>query len=180
MKLEYLILPLVALLTLPSVAMSNCVAMLDHEFRKLHSSKSLNLCDVTSEAKAILVVNTASHCGFTGQFEGLEALYQTYGDRGLAVVGFPSNDFRQESSDESKTAEVCYVNYGVTFPMTAPIMVKGESAHPLFKALAAQTKSPSWNFNKYLVDPKSQTVTHYGSLTKPNSGSLTQAIEALL
>lgn len=162
-----------------AVANANCPDILNHEFRKLHSADTFDLCEV-NEAKAVLIVNTASHCGFTGQFSGLEALHQKYREQGLVVLGFPSNDFRQEAGDESATANVCYINYGVTFGMSSPISVRGDSAHPLFRELADRTREPSWNFNKYLLNPNDQSVIHFGSSTKPESDKLVSAVEALL
>ena len=177
--LRYVLTTVFALSFFSNPSFANCPDMLDHEFDRLHSSETVNLCSA-ADAKAILFVNTASHCGFTGQFEGLEALHQKFGSEGLSIIGFPSNDFRQEASDEAQTAKICYVNYGVTFDMTAPISVKGEDAHPLFKSLAESTKEPSWNFNKYLYNPVDQSVTHYGSRTKPQSDELVTAIEQIL
>jgi glutathione peroxidase len=162
-----------------SLSLADCPDFLQHEFNKLHSAETVNLC-MASNAKAILFVNTASHCGYTGQFKDLEALHQKFSSQGLVIIGFPSNDFRQEASNEEKVAKVCYVNYGVTFNMTAPISVRGDKAHPLFQTLAEASSQPRWNFNKYLYDPKSQTVTHYGAATNPQSHQLTGAIESLL
>ncbi len=168
-----------ALISFSAYSAEDCPQILQYEFQKLHSAEQVQLCDA-SGAKAVLMVNTASHCGFTGQFSELEKLHQRYADRGLVIVGFPSNDFRQEASDESKTAEVCYINYGVTFTMVSPQSVRGDSAHPLFKLLAEKSEQPRWNFNKYLVNPVDQSVVYYGSTTKPTSDTLVDAIEALL
>ena len=169
---------MVALLT-ACAASAECPEYLDHSLRKLHSSDMVNLCQIT-EGKALLVVNTASHCGYTPQFAGLEKLYNEYRDRGLEVVGFASDDFRQEAKDEEKAANVCYVNYGVTFTMLAPTHVRGEEANPIFLEFAKQTQAPGWNFNKYLVDRSGQVVGHFGSSTGPDSDELELAMERVL
>ena len=158
---------------------SSCPEYLDTTMRKLHSSEELNFCESFAD-RPMLIVNTASHCGFTPQFNGLEALHKKYGDKGLVVVGFASNDFRQEAKDEAEAAHVCYKNYGVSFTMMAPSHVKGEQANAVFKALAEQSKAPGWNFNKYLVDREGRVVQHYGSGTTPESKELQAAIEQLL
>ena len=158
---------------------SSCPEYLDTTMRKLHSSEELNFCESFAD-RPMLIVNTASHCGFTPQFNGLEALHKKYGDKGLVVVGFASNDFRQEAKDEAEAAHVCYKNYGVSFTMLAPSHVKGEQANAVFKALAEQSKAPGWNFNKYLVDREGRVVQHYGSGTTPESKELQAAIEQLL
>lgn len=156
-----------------------CPAFLDHDFRKLHSSQQVNLCEAFA-GKAMLIVNTASHCGFTPQFGGLEAVHDKYKDRGLAVVGFSSDDFNQEAKDEAEAAEICVQNFGVSFTMIAPQSVKGAAANPVFKELARQTKEPSWNFNKYLVSADGKVVKHFESRVAPDSPEFTAAIEGLL
>jgi glutathione peroxidase len=163
----------------PAAAAGACPAFLDHEFKKLRSRDSVNLCEAAA-GKALLIVNTASHCGYTPQFEGLEALHQKYKDRGLFVVGFPSDDFKQEAGTEAETAEVCFVNYGVTFTMLAPTPVKGDEANPVFRELGTRTEAPGWNFNKYLVSADGKLVQHFPSKVKPESAELTGAIEAVL
>ena len=129
--------------------------------------------------KAILVVNTASKCGFTPQFKGLQALHERYAEQGLVVLGFPSDDFMgQEYADPEKTAEVCYRNFGVSFPMFGQIDVKGDSAHPLFQRLAQSSRAPGWNFHKYLI--RGDSVQDFKSSVKPEDPELVQAIEAAL
>lgn len=160
-------------------ATQSCPAWLDHEFRKLHSSQKVNLCK-TYAGKPMLIVNTASHCGFTPQFKGLEAVHEKYKGRGLVVVGFASDDFNQEAKDEAAAADTCFLNYGVTFTMIAPGPVKGASANPVFRELARQTEAPSWNFNKYLVSADGKVVKHLGSRVAPDSAEFTAAVEGLL
>ena len=177
--------PLKALLITLSLALSpvaqagDCAALFDTTVRKLHSSETLDLCQLTAN-HTTLVVNTASRCGYTGQFEGLESLYQRYKDQGLMVIGFPSDDFRQELDDEAETAKVCYINYGVTFPMAATSAVKGDAANPVFQALGKATQAPGWNFNKYLVSPNGNQIQHFPAAEKPLGGDLERAIQAAL
>tara|TARA_Y100000766_G_scaffold281665_1_gene293566 strand:- start:610 stop:1176 length:567 start_codon:yes stop_codon:yes gene_type:complete len=156
-----------------------CASMFDHKMRQLHSQNQIDICQLV-EQKPVLVINTASHCGFTRQFKGLEKLHKKYSDSGLVVLGFASDDFNQEDKDESKAADICYVNYGVTFTMLAPSSVKGKQANPVFQGLNQQAKSPSWNFNKYLVDKQGKVVKHFGSMVSPESKELVQAIESVL
>ena len=169
----------VTLLLGASAASADCPDYLDQDLRKLHSNDLVNLCEV-SAGKTLLIVNTASHCGYTPQFKELEALYQKYRNSGLEIVGFASDDFFQEANDEEKAAEVCYVNYGVTFTMLAPTHVRGDKANPVFQELADQTQPPSWNFNKYVVDSSGKVAVHFGSNTNPDSPELEKAIQSLL
>ena len=159
---------------------NQCPDFLNVTVRKLHSSEQINLCSLYSANKPLLIVNTASHCGYTKQFKGLEALYQAHKDQGLVVLGFPSNSFKQEEDNEMGTATICYQNYGVSFPMFEKIDVRGETAHPLFAYLASKTEAPSWNFNKYLILGKNAAVNHYGSNEEPQGGKLEKAIKKAL
>ncbi len=170
---------LIAALLASGFASAACPEYLDQNMRKLHSKQEVNLCELQA-GRPMLIINTASHCGYTGQFKGLEALHQKYRDDGLVVVGFASNDFRQEAKDEEKAAEVCYVNYGVTFTMIAPSHIRGSEANPVFRALAEQSQAPSWNFNKYVVDGSGKVVQHFGSNTRPDSKVLAASIESVL
>lgn len=157
-----------------------CPAAFDREVRKLHSADTVNLCEQFA-GRPMLVVNTASHCGFTGQFKGLEALYQRYRTRGLVVIGVPSDDFRQEADNEAETASICYINYGVSFTMTEPQRVRDGAADPLFQYLNEQSgQPPRWNFHKYLLDRDGKVVATFGSKTEPESDAVRQAIEAAL
>ena len=163
----------------PATSAADCPSFLDHDFKKLHSSQSINLCKEFA-GRPLLIVNTASHCGFTPQFKGLEALHKKFQDRGLVVVGFPSDDFKQEAKDEAETADVCFVNYGVTFTMLSPSAVTGRAANPVFQELGRRSSAPSWNFNKYLVSADGKSIRHFDSRVKPESAELQQAIEQLL
>lgn len=170
---------LLGIATLSTAAQAACPEYLNQSMRKLHSTQLVNLCEATAD-KPVLIVNTASHCGFTPQFKGLEALHQKYKDEGLVVIGFASDDFRQAAKNEEQAATICYKNYGVSFLMMAPSAVTGEDANPTFAELARQTTQPRWNFNKYVVDRKGNVVEHFGSSTKPESANLQRAIEAVL
>ena len=156
-----------------------CPALLNQSFPRLQDEKPQSLCQYSG--KVLLVVNTASYCGFTPQYQGLEAMYAKYASRGLVVLGFPSNDFNQESSDKDKIADLCFNTYGVKFPMFSTSPVKGKDANALFSQLIQATgKSPSWNFNKYLVGRDGKPVAHYGSTTAPDSKDLIAAVEKAL
>lgn len=168
-----------ALLAMTSGALAACPDYLQGEYRKLHSSDDVNLCQLV-ENKPVLVVNTASHCGFTKQFKGLEAVHQKYKDQGLVVIGFASNDFDQEAKDEAEAADICFTNFGVSFTMIAPTHVKGEQANALFAELGDKADEPKWNFNKYLLDRDGNLVEHFGSSTAPDSKKLIGAIEKVL
>lgn len=158
---------------------ANCPPLLRHSLPRLQDDKPQALCQYAG--KVLLVVNTASFCGYTPQYQGLEALHAKYAARGLVVLGFPSNDFNQEAADAKKIAELCFNTYGVKFPMFASSAVKGPSANPVFAQLAQATgQAPSWNFNKYLVGRDGVPVAHYGSAVDPNQRSLHAAIEKLL
>ena len=159
-------------------ASSQCDDFTNVTMRKLRSKESINFCEFKD--KPLLIVNTASNCGFTGQFEGLEAIHKEYKDQGLVVLGFPSDDFFQEEDDEKDTAKVCFINYGVTFNMLATSAVRGSDANPIFKHLNEATSSPNWNFYKYLVSADRTTVQRFNSKTKPQSQTLRDAIEAEL
>lgn len=165
--------------TFPALASADCPKELDQTFRKLHSKDQAQLCNLYGQSKALVLVNTASNCGFTKQFTELEALHKKYKDQGLVIVGFPSNSFRQEEKEEGETARVCFQNFGVTFTMTEHVPVKGDDAVAPFKYLAEKTKAPSWNFNKYLMT-KDGSVQHFGSRVKPLDSDLETAITKAL
>lgn len=170
---------LMALFVSAPVLAQECPAFLDHDQRKLHSKDSVNLCDLAA-GKPLLVVNTASRCGYTGQFEGLEALHQRYADRGLVVVGFASDDFRQEADSEEEAAKVCFVNFGVTFTMIAPGPVTGADANPVFRELNRQSQPPRWNFTKYVVNRDGDVVASFPSRVRPDDPQLIEAVESVL
>jgi len=129
----------------------------------------------------VLVVNTASLCGFTPQLEGLQALYKEYAPKGLIVLAVPSDDFKQELDSGKEVSEFCTVTYGITFPMTDITPVLGEEAHPFYKWLK-ETRGfvPRWNFNKVLLDGEGQVVETWGSMTTPDSSAIRRAFEPLL
>ena len=133
------------------------------------------------QGRPVLVVNTASRCGFTPQYDGLQALYDRYRAQGLVVLAVPSDDFRQELSTAEEVKDFCEVNFGLDIPMTDITHVRGSQAHPFYKWVSQQTGfTPSWNFNKVLVGPDGKVIATYGSTTRPMSSSITRAIEAAL
>jgi len=162
-----------------AVQAAECPDLLQGSLPKLRAKESIDLCQRFA-GKPLVVVNTASFCGFAPQFKGLEALYQRYKGQGLEVIGVPSNDFKQESKDGEETAKVCYVNYGVTFTMTEPQKVRGDDATPLFKNLAEQSSAPKWNFYKYVVDRQGKVIADFSSLTKPDDPQFLEAVEQAL
>jgi glutathione peroxidase len=130
--------------------------------------------------KVALIVNTATECGFTPQFEGLEQLYKERRARGLVVLGFPANDFAQESRSNGEIASFCKENYGVSFPMFGKTVVTGDGANPLYRRLIAKAGAPEWNFNKYLINRDGKVVARFGSGTEPGSDELVSRIDSLL
>jgi len=161
-------------------APANCPALLQKTFNRLQDDAPQNLCQYAG--KVLLVVNTASYCGFTPQYEGLEKLYANYSAQGLVVLGFPSNDFGQQEPGKSKEiADFCYNTYGVKFPMFEKTVVSGKGANPLFTELAkAGGGSPKWNFYKYLVGRDGKLIDSYSSMTAPDSGALVKDIQRAL
>ena len=170
-----------ALLTSAAMPVLAGGGLLEHTFRPLAGKTPVNLAQ-TYAGDVLLVVNTASKCGFTPQFEGLEALHAKYAGRGFAVLGFPSGDFRsQEFEDEAQIRQFCTLTYGVKFPMFEKVQVVGEQAVPLYRDLAAASgQAPQWNFHKYLVGRDGRLIAGYGSKTAPDDPALVAAIEAAL
>ena len=161
-------------------ASATCAPLLQHRFDRLQDEKPQSLCQYAGQV--VLVVNTASFCGFTGQYEGLEALYARYQGRGLVVLGFPSNNFgRQEPGNNQAIADFCENTFGVKFPMFSKTNVVGRDANPLYRQLATRTgQSPQWNFHKYLIGRDGQTVRSFGSAVEPNNPDFIKDIERFL
>jgi glutathione peroxidase len=157
-----------------------CSALLQHTFPRLQDEKPQALCQYAG--KVVLVVNTASYCGFTPQYEGLEALHAKYAPQGLVVLGFPSNDFgQQEPGDGKQIADFCFNTYGVKFPMFGKTVVKGKDMNPFFAELTKATgQAPGWNFHKYLIDRSGKAIGSYDSKVTPNSVQLVSGIEKAL
>ena len=156
-----------------------CPSILDHRFNRLQDEAPQDLCKFSGQV--VLVVNTASYCGFTGQYEGLEALYAKYHAKGFAVLGFPSNDFAQEPGDSKQIADFCYNTYGVKFPMFAKTSVTGRNANPLHATLARLSgEPPKWNFHKYLIDRSGKIIGSYPSRVTPDDKKLVADIERAL
>ena len=159
---------------------ASCSPLLQQRFNRLQDEAPQDLCQYAG--KVTLVVNTASYCGFTKQYEGLEALYAKYQAKGLVVLGFPSNDFgKQEPGSSKEIADFCYNTYGVKFPMFSKTSVTGPNANPLHAALIRKTgKSPEWNFHKYLIDRNGVVVHSYASEITPQDRALVADIEKAL
>ena len=158
----------------------SCPALLNHQFLRLQDEVPQNLCQYQGDV--ILIVNTASYCGFTPQYQALEKLQARYGSQGFTVLGFPSNDYgQQEPGSNKEIADFCKNTYDVQFPMFAKSSVAGKNQNALFKELSSKTgTTPKWNFYKYLVDRHGNVVDAFNSLTAPDSSSITKKIEQLI
>lgn len=155
-----------------------CSGLLDYQFTTLQGEE-MDLCDY--QDKPILIVNTASKCGFTPQFAKLEAMYEHYKNQGLLIVGFPSNDFKQELDSNKEIGDFCKTHYAVKFPMATKSSVVGPEANAFFKRLAARTNEPPmWNFYKYLILPASDKVYVYSSDKEPESAEIMVRLEPYL
>lgn len=162
-------------------ANSACAPALDHYKRPLNGDTPVHLCDVMG-GKVVLVVNTASRCAYTPQYDGLEKLYDRYRTQGLVVAGFPSNDFAgQEPGTEKQIQDFCRLTYAVEFPMFEKVSVRGESADPFYQQLARDSgEQPRWNFHKYLLDRDGRVVASFPSQVTPEDQRLIERIEELL
>ena len=158
-----------------------CPASLDFHVRTLNGEQQVHLCSAYRD-KVVLIVNTASKCAFTPQYEGLEKMYATYREQGLVVLGFPSNDFaHQEPGKEAEIQKFCRLTYGVQFPMFAKSRVRKPNADPLYRYLGeAAGEYPQWNFHKYLLDREGRLVASYASAVSPEAPRLVARIEQLL
>ncbi len=156
-----------------------CPALLDYTLPRLQDDTPQNLCQFAG--RVLLVVNTASYCGYTQQYEGLEKLFARYAAQGFTILGVPSNDFNQEDKDARKIADLCFNTYGVKFPMFAQQPVTGARAHPFYAALAkAAGQAPRWNFHKYLIDRQGRVVANFPSAVEPLDARLTTRVEQLI
>ena len=163
-----------------TAAEPDCPALLRHSFNSLQTGQPQSLCQY--KGKVLLIVNTASYCAFTGQYEGLEALYRKYRDRGLVVLGFPSNDYgAQEPGSNKEIAEFCRTTYGVEFPMFEKTTGVRVAATPLYTELIAKTgQAPKWNFHKYLVDRNGKGIESFGSTVDPAQQAFVATLERML
>ena len=156
-----------------------CPDFLNTEMRKLASTEVINFCEIYPNTP-LLIVNTASNCGYTHQLAGLEQVHQRYQSDGLVVIGFSSDDFFQEEDNEEDAAEVCFDKYEVTFPVMATSSVRGENANPVFKALGDAKGYPRWNFSKYIVNAEGEVVAKFHSDITPNSPKLRATLASVL
>lgn len=181
MTVARIIASLVLLASSATSLAAGCPVLLENQgvLPRLRSAETIDLC-ARFAGQPLLIVNTASHCGFTPQFKGLEALYQRYREQGLQVLGVPSDDFKQEDADLAETAKICYANYGVTFLMSTPQVVTGPRAIPLFQSLNAQGGEPRWNFYKYVVDRQGHLLASFPSQTLPDDPAMLAAVEKAL
>jgi len=186
MKFNYLILPLLVTAVLNSpvsfaASPEDCPETLNFTKRTLAGKESVNLCKEYL-GKVIVVVNTASKCGYTYQYEGLEALYRKYKDRGFVVLGFPSNDFGdQEPGTEKQIKDFCRLTYGVEFPMFEKTYVTRHNAGPIYKTLGSISgEYPQWNFHKYILDRSGKLVASFNSRVEPRGSKMIATIEGLL
>ena len=176
---------LITLLSLMSVTAANTTADSIYEFKPTNiNGKETSLSEF--EGDVLLIVNTASECGYTPQYEGLQAIYEKYRDKGFKVLGFPANNFGgQEPGTEEEIKQFCKVNYGVSFPMFSKVSVKGDDQHPLFRYLTSAenpdfTGAIKWNFEKFLIDKNGKLIHRYRSSVKPQSEEITGAIQKAL
>lgn len=179
--INLLLLAWVSLFTPALAAEGSCAAALDFRKRTLTGEQPVHLCEMF-QGKVVLIVNTASKCAYTPQYEGLEALYARYRQQGLVVAGFPSNDFgAQEPGTEKQIRDFCRLTYSVRFPMFAKTRVAEPAAEPLYAHLIEVTgDKPRWNFHKYLLDREGRVVGSFPSGVRPDDPRLVEAIEALL
>jgi glutathione peroxidase len=180
LKRSMLVAGLLTLGVVPRASAAACPSLLNHTFPALLDGRPMPLCQYAG--KVILVVNTASFCGFTSQYDGLEKLHSRLRDKGLIVLGFPSNDFGgQEPGSDKEIADFCRLTYGVEFPMLAKTTVTGREANPFYLKLAEITGSkPKWNFHKYLINRDASQVVAYASSTKPDDRDLLKKIDEFL
>ena len=178
-RLHAVLVTLLSLTLISEVSMAACPDLLNHQMKNL-DGKPLDLCEFSG--KVVLAVNTASYCGNTPQYKGLDALYQKYKDKGLVVVGFPANDFgSQEPGSSKEIKDFCELTYGVKFPMVEKTSVVSGKANPVFAKLEKMTgDAPEWNFHKYLVARDGKRAFSYGARTQPESGEIVKQIETLL
>lgn len=161
-----------------AMASAACSGIYNHQFKTLQGA-DFNLCDYLD--KPILVVNTASKCGFTPQFESLEGLYKKHKAQGLLVIGFPSNDFKQDPGDNKQIGDFCKMTYKVEFPMMSKSSVSGKDANPFYAALAKATgTAPQWNFYKYVILPGGKNISVYESTVQPDSEAILGKIKPYL